>query len=129
MPLLKFHIKTGWSQDQVDRLLDTTHEVMVETFKVPERDRYQIVNEHAESHFRALDTGLGFDRTEKFVLIEIVSRPRPKEQKIEFYERLSQDLERECRIAPTDLMFSFITNSDEDWSFGQGRAQFLTGEL
>lgn len=129
MPLLKFHIKTGWPQDQIDRLLDTTHKAMVETFKVPERDRYQIVNEHAQSHFRALDTGLGFDRTEKFVLIEIVSRPRVREQKIEFYERLSQDLERECHIAPTDLMFSFLTNSDEDWSFGQGKAQFLTGEL
>ena len=79
MPLLKFHIKTGWSQDQIDMLLDTAHKVMVETFKVPERDRYQIVNEYAESRFRALDTGLGFDRTEKFVLIEVVSRPRTRE--------------------------------------------------
>jgi hypothetical protein len=26
-------------------------------------------------------------------------------------------------------MVSCMVNSDEDWSFGHGRAQFLTGEL
>jgi hypothetical protein len=26
-------------------------------------------------------------------------------------------------------MVSFVENTDEDWSFGHGRAQFLTGEL
>jgi hypothetical protein len=24
---------------------------------------------------------------------------------------------------------NFVTNADEDWSFGAGRAQFLTGDL
>jgi len=26
-------------------------------------------------------------------------------------------------------MVTLVENSDEDWSFGHGRAQFLTGEL
>jgi hypothetical protein len=29
----------------------------------------------------------------------------------------------------SDVVVSIVTNSDEDWSFGNGRAQFLTGEL
>lgn len=28
-----------------------------------------------------------------------------------------------------DVVVSLIVNSDEDWSFGLGKAQFLTGEL
>jgi hypothetical protein len=28
-----------------------------------------------------------------------------------------------------DIVVSIVTNSDADWSFGNGRAQFLTGEL
>jgi hypothetical protein len=38
-------------------------------------------------------------------------------------------LERTCGIPPSDVVVSIVTNSDEDWSFGNGRAQFLTGEL
>jgi hypothetical protein len=34
-----------------------------------------------------------------------------------------------CAIATSDVMISLVTNTDEDWSFGNGRAQFLTGEL
>jgi len=27
------------------------------------------------------------------------------------------------------VVVSFVENGDEDWSFGLGRAQFLTGDL
>jgi 4-oxalocrotonate tautomerase len=30
---------------------------------------------------------------------------------------------------PAELIVSITENNDEDWSFGYGRAQFLTGEL
>ena len=38
-------------------------------------------------------------------------------------------LERSCGIKPTDVMVSIVENTHADWSFGFGRAQFLTGEL
>ncbi|WP_240533533.1 MULTISPECIES: tautomerase family protein [Sinorhizobium] len=75
------------------------------------------------------DTGLGFERTEKFVLLEVVSRPRSKADKIAFYENLCHELASECAVSPSDLMISFVENTDEDWSFGHGRAQFLEGDL
>ena len=39
--------------------MDVTHEVLVKSFNVPERDRYQIVREHAPSRMIVEDTGLG----------------------------------------------------------------------
>lgn len=129
MPLLKFNIIRGRSRQEIDTLLDAAHEAMLEAFKVPERDRYQIVLEHDAHMLRALDTGLGIPRSEKFVLLEVVSRPRSKEAKQAFYRLMAQTLESRCGISPNDLMVSFVINSDEDWSFGGGRAQFLTGEL
>ena len=32
-------------------------------------------------------------------------------------------------VRPEDLIVSVVHNDREDWSFGHGRAQFLTGEL
>jgi hypothetical protein len=46
-----------------------------------------------------------------------------------FYDSLVEKLDTVCGIAPSDVIVTFVTNTDEDWSFGLGRAQFLTGEL
>jgi hypothetical protein len=35
----------------------------------------------------------------------------------------------ERSLDSADLVVSITDNNDEDWSFGYGRAQFLTGEL
>jgi hypothetical protein len=43
MPLLYFDLVQGRSENQINMILDVTHEVLVQSFDVPERDRYQIV--------------------------------------------------------------------------------------
>ncbi|TVY90875.1 putative tautomerase [Lachnellula willkommii] len=37
--------------------------------------------------------------------------------------------DRECGVPGTDLIISCSANTREDWSFGMGRAQFITGDL
>ncbi|GBR07405.1 tautomerase family protein [Acetobacter oeni] len=130
MPLLHFHIVKGSrTPDELKSLLDTAHAAMLEAFKVPARDRYQLVSEHEPSHMIVEDTGLDIPRTNKVVLLQIVSRPRSKEQIENFYRLLAEKLEKGCGLASSDLMVSIVQNSDEHWSFGLGRAQFLTGDL
>ncbi|WP_454858592.1 tautomerase family protein [Rhizobium binxianense] len=130
MPLLKFHVVRGaYSTTELQDIQQSVHEAMVQSFQVPERDRYQIVNEYDEGRLVALDTGLGFERTQKFILIEVVSRPRSVEEKSAFYEASYRRLNAACGLGPKDLMVTFQINADEDWSFADGRAQFLSGEL
>lgn len=45
------------------------------------------------------------------------------------YAALGERLEKECGLKGNDLLISVTPNAKEDWSFGYGRAQFLTGEL
>ncbi|PPA69195.1 tautomerase family protein [Jeotgalibacillus proteolyticus] len=129
MPLLKFHLYEGKSEGEIKKILDVTHEITVKTFEVPQRDRYQLVHEHKKYQMIMEDTGLGFERTDNFLLIHMVSRKRTKEQLTRFYDKLSVALRDKCNIAPTDLMISISPNGDEDWSFGEGKAQFITGDL
>ncbi|MFP3547252.1 tautomerase family protein [Rhizobium sp. SIMBA_035] len=65
----------------------------------------------------------------EFLLLEITSRPRSRDAKVAFYASLTSALQARCNVPPSDVMVSLSTNSDEDWSFGMGDAQFLTGEL
>jgi hypothetical protein len=129
MPLLSFDLIAGRSENQIKRILDVTHEVLVQSFNVPERDRYQIVREHAPSRMIVEDTGLGIERTPNMLVLQVTSRPRSRAMKQVLYSSLVEKLEAACGIAPSDVLVTFVTNSDEDWSFGLGRAQFLTGEL
>jgi len=117
------------SPPQLRELQNTVHDAVVSAFGVPERDRYQILQQHDADHLRVEDTGLGFERTADVVVLQVTSRPRPREQKQTFYAHLAGQLEQRCGLAPSDLMVSFTENTDADWSFGFGRAQFLTGEL
>jgi len=129
MPLLYFNVLEGRTDAELKAMLDAAHRAMLAAFKVPARDRYQIVNEYKSSRMIVEDTGLGLARSDKVVVVQVVSRPRGKEAKQTFYRLLVEELEKSCGIAPSDVMVSMIENSDEDWSFGLGRAQFLEGDL
>jgi phenylpyruvate tautomerase PptA (4-oxalocrotonate tautomerase family) len=129
MPLLRFDLIEGRSEIELKALLDAAHRAMLAAFGVPPRDRYQIVTQHPRSHMIIEDTSLGIERTNKLVVVQVTTRKRKKKQKEEFYRLLCEELERACGIKPSDVMVTMVENGDEDWSFGLGRAQFLTGEL
>lgn len=128
MPLLRFDLIEGRSPKQLRKLLDAAHRAMVDAFRVPNSDRYQIVHQHPAYELVVEDTGLGFVRTANQVVLQIVTRRRGREMKENFYKGLCRELES-CGVAPSDVVVTMITVGDEDWSFGNGRAQFLTGEL
>ncbi|EGH05187.1 4-oxalocrotonate tautomerase, partial [Pseudomonas amygdali pv. aesculi str. 0893_23] len=72
MPLLKIDVIEGRSDQEIEMLLDTIHEAMVNAFQVPERDRYQVLNEHKANRLIIQDTGLGFTRSDKMVVITVI---------------------------------------------------------
>lgn len=129
MPLLYIDLVEGRTPSQVRALLDAVHESVVEAFGVPPRDRYQVVRSHPAHEIVALDTGLGITRSAQQVIIHMVSRRRTRATKEKFYELLATNLAERCGLDAADLIVSVTENGDEDWSFGHGRAQFLTGEL
>ena len=129
MPFIRIDALNGRTPEQVKQLLDAAHRAMLSAFQVPERDRYQVYEEHAPEHFIVQDTGLGIPRTKNVIIVTVISRPRTEEMKKAFYAELCRELKASCGIEPSDVMVSIVSNTDADWSFGNGRAQFLTGEL
>jgi len=129
MPLLRFDVIEGRSDEELKLLLDTAHEAMLKAFDVPERDRYQIVHMHKANEMIIEDTGLGLTRSNQVVVISVTSKTRTEEKKQALYRLLAERLEAECGLSPADLMVSIVENDAADWSFGLGKAQFLTGDL
>lgn len=129
MPLIRFDMLKGRSPETIQQILQITHEVMVAAFDVPVRDRYQIVHQHEPYEMVVEDTGLGIPRTDKVVVISLVSRERTVHQLKQFYAMLAERLSTAGLVDKNDLMINVSFNNDQGWSFGQGKAQFLDGSL
>ena len=129
MPLLRIDMMEGRSDEQIKTMLDTVQDCVVEAFGVPERDRYQIVHEHKKGRMVFLDTGMGFERSDDVVAIQFFTSPRTHVEKMTVFKLLAERLESTCGLDPKDLFISVFTNRDEDWSFADGEAQYVTGKL
>lgn len=129
MPLVRIDVQTGRTPAELRRIADIVQDVMLELFAAPPGDRYQIVTEHPIGQIIVEDSGLGLERTDGVVVVQIVQQGRRRAQKERVYRELASRLESGCGVRPADLIVSVTENTREDWSFGLGRAQFLTGEL
>jgi phenylpyruvate tautomerase PptA (4-oxalocrotonate tautomerase family) len=129
MPLVRIDMQAGRTPAEVRRLADVVQDVMLEFFAAPAGDRYQIITEHPADQIIVEDSGLGLERTDGVTVVHIVQQGRDRARKERAYAAMAERLESECGVRPADLVVSVTENTREDWSFGLGRAQFLTGEL
>lgn len=129
MPLVKFDVIEGRVDAELQKLLDAAHDAVVQSFEVPQSDRYQIVYTHKASEMVLRETGLGFERTDNAVVITVISKSRSTKMKSDLYTALAENLSRKCALSSDDLIVSVIENGAADWSFGSGEAQFMTGDL
>lgn len=129
MPLLQFDLIKGRTDQEIQKILDVAHKVVITSFGVPDSDRYQIVYENETKKIIAKDTGLNLKRTDNFILIRVYTSPRSKEQKHIFMKNLAHELEKNCGISGDDLMISFFVNTKDDWSFANGEPQYSIGKL
>ena len=129
MPKMNIDMIKGRTPDEIKQIFDISYEAMLAAFGAPDGDRYQIVTQHEPYEMQILDTGLGIERTDKVLVFSLVTRPRTTEQKVNFYNNLVSELHEKKGLRKEDVMINLVVNSDEDWSFGYGEAQFLTGKL
>lgn len=129
MPLVRIDVQQGRTPAELCRIADIVQQVMLDVFAAPPRDRYQIITEHPVGHIIAEDTGLGLERSDGVLVIQIFQQGRTAGQKKAAYVALARELEAQCQVRPEDLIVSVMANERSDWSFGLGRAQFLDGDL
>ena len=129
MPLVRIDLVEGRDEAQITAIGDALQRTLVGSYGLPERDRFQIITEHPANRMVVLDVGLGIDRSPQLVVIQIFTQSgRTTEEKQAFFAALAAALEA-VGVAGTDLVIGFVENGPADWSFGYGRAQYVTGEL
>ncbi|MBT5398682.1 MAG: tautomerase family protein [Micrococcales bacterium] len=129
MPLVRVDLIKGRSAGEVRDLALAIHEALVDVMKIPIRDRFQIVTQHEPFEIYAEDAGLGFERDNSVVMIQITSQQgRSASEKQMIFQAIASKLTR-VGVTPNNVFISYVENTSSDWSFGFGKAQFAIGEL
>ncbi|MGW9412957.1 tautomerase family protein [Arthrobacter cupressi] len=129
MPLVRIDVTTGRSPEELQAISRAVHEAIVGEYRIPERDYFHILTEHPAGQLIAQDAGLGFERSAAVVMLQIFTqRGRSVEAKQALYARIHEALGG-VGVAGEDIFLGYVENGPEDWTFGFGRAQYLTGEL
>ncbi|WP_026820138.1 tautomerase family protein [Arthrobacter castelli] len=129
MPLVRIDINAGRSVAELEAVSDRIHGAIVDEYGIPSRDLFHILTEHPAGQLRAQDAGLGFERSNDVVMIQIFTQAgRSQEAKNALFARIASGLS-EVGVAGEDVFIGYLENSPGDWSFGFGRAQYVTGEL
>ena len=127
MPLVRIALRKGKSPEYRRALSDSIHRAMVETIKIPEQDRFQVLTEHDEGGLIYDPSYLGISRTNDVVLIQItMSAGRTLEVRKALFARIVQLLRESPGLRPEDVFINLVEVAKENWSFGNGVAQYAT---
>ena len=125
MPLVRIATLQGRPADFGRKIGDIVYRAMVETINVPPADNFQVITEHDRDHL-VYDPGyLGISRTDGVVFIQItLNEGRSVERKKLLYRTLAERLHHELGIRMEDVFVSLVEVKKENWSFGNGVAQY-----
>ena len=129
MPLVRIDVNQGRTPEQLQALSRCIHDAIVAEYGIPERDYFHVLTEHPAGQILAQDAGLGFERTPDVVMLQIFTQGgRSQEAKQSLFAALADRLAA-VGVAGEDVFIGYVENAAGDWSFGFGRAQYVTGEL
>lgn len=129
MPLIWIDAYEGRSEAQVRDTLDAIHRATLKAFKVATCDRYQVYQEHALDLWTAGGGHAGPARIRNLLVVTVISGHLDQDFKATLCLDLCSELERNCGVAPCDVVISIVANTDADWSFGNGQARFVTNAI
>lgn len=125
MPLVRISLREGKSQQYRRAIADEVHAAIMETASVPEHDRFQIIAEHTAEDLIYDPVYLGVQRSDDIVMIQITLNTRTQAVKLAIYKAIAERLAKNPGVRPQDVLISLVTVTAEDWSFGDGKAQYV----
>ncbi|WP_086995132.1 tautomerase family protein [Rhizobium sullae] len=124
MPFVRISLLKGKSRDYLHALSDSIHRALVETFNVPPNDRFQVIHQHEPGELIFDRHYLSGPRSDDFTLIAITAgKPRSTETRKAFFKRAVELLGESPGLRAEDVMIVVTTTSEDEWSFGGGKAQ------
>jgi 4-oxalocrotonate tautomerase len=127
VPLVRIDLIEGRSEQYRTQVGDIVYQTLVDVLNVPERDRFQVIAEHTKASQPFDQDYLDIHRSDACIFFQItLNSGRSTELKQRFYKTLADRLHEGVEIRKEDVFINLVEVPKENWSFGNGEAQYVT---
>jgi 4-oxalocrotonate tautomerase len=125
MPLVRIDLQKGKDSSYRQTAGRIVYEAMVAHTGVPQNDRFQVIAEHSADNFIYDPDYLGIHRTSDLIMVQIFfNEGRSVAQKQALYKAIAQGLSEQLGVRLEDVLITLVDVKKENWSFGNGIAQY-----
>jgi len=125
MPLVRIDLPQSIGAEERASIGEIVYQTLVDVFNVPAGDNFQIITAHDRDALRIDPTYLGINRSATAFTVDItLNIGRPVDLKKQFYATLVDRLNAEAHVRPQDVLIVLTEVAKENWSFGNGEAQY-----
>jgi phenylpyruvate tautomerase PptA (4-oxalocrotonate tautomerase family) len=127
MPLVRIDLLEGKTPEYRIQIGQIVYQAMLDILAVPKDDRFQVITEHPKTGLQFDRNYLGIHRSDDCVFLQItLNRGRTIEMKQRFYKAVADGLHETLKLRREDVVINLVEVSKEDWSFGNGEAQYVS---
>jgi 4-oxalocrotonate tautomerase len=125
MPIARVDLVQGKSADYRKAISEVIYDAMIKTINVPKDDRFQVITEHPAEGLIFDPNYLGIQRTADCIFIQVtLNEGRTVEMKRAFYKAIADGLHDRLKLRREDVVINLVEVKKENWSFGNGEAQY-----
>jgi 4-oxalocrotonate tautomerase len=127
MPLVRIDLQKGKDAAYRRKAGKIVYSAMGTSIGVPAHDHFQVIGEHSAENFIFDPDYLGIHRTSDLIMVQIfLNEGRSVAQKQALYKAIADGLATELQLRPQDVLITLVDVKKENWSFGNGIAQYAT---
>jgi 4-oxalocrotonate tautomerase len=125
MPLVRIDLAQGKSPEYGQQVGQIVYQALTEVMNVPKGDLFEIITEHPQAGLQFDREFLGIHRSDDCVFVQLtLNSGRTVEMKQRFYKAVADGLHESLKLRREDVFINLVEVPKENWSFGNGVAQF-----
>ena len=127
MPFVRIDLLEGKAPEFRIQAGQIVYQAMQDFLDVPKDDRFQIITEHPSAGLQFDRDYLGVHRSDDCIFVQItLNSGRTLEMKQRFYKAVADGLHEALKLRREDVFISLVEVPKENWSFGNGEAQYVS---
>jgi 4-oxalocrotonate tautomerase len=127
MPLVRIDLVDGKTTEYRAQVGQIVYQALLDCFSVPKDDRFQVITEHPKAELQFDRDYLGIHRSDDCIFVQItLSIGRTVEMKQRFYKAVAGRLHEVLKLRREDVFINLVEVPKENWSFGNGEAQYVS---
>jgi 4-oxalocrotonate tautomerase len=125
MPIVRIDFLEGKAPEYGVQVGLIVARALKEVLNVPKDDLFQVITAHGKTGLQFDRDYLGIHRTDECVFLQItLNSGRTVEMKQRFYKAVADGLHENLKLRKEDVLINLVEVPKENWSFGNGEAQY-----